>query len=121
MKKLFLITTVILCFAVSSFAQIDTVSTNQIDKYIGKEVVLKGTLKSYKNYVDKNGQDIMFLDIDERFPNTKVSVTIFNSAFADVNIDSTNIDKPITVYGLVKLYKDRPSIGVNDPRAVMLE
>lgn len=121
MKNTLLTLSSILLFSISSFAQLDTVSTSQIDKYIGKEVVLKGTLKSYKNHVDRNGQEIMFLDIDDSFPHAKVSVTVFNSAFADVNIDSTNIDKTITVYGLVKLYKNKPSIGVNDPRAVQME
>ena len=121
MKKSFLTFAGLLLFVCTSYAQIDTVSTAQVDQYIGKEVVLKGTLKGFKNYTDKNGQEIMFLDIDDRFPHTKVGVTIFNSAFADVSIDSTNIDKPITVWGFVKLYKNKPSIGVNDPRAVVTE
>lgn len=121
MKNALLTLTGLLLFVCSSFAQVDTVSTAQIDKYIGKEVVLKGTLQAYKNHVDRNGKEIMFLDIDERFPNTKVSVTIFNDAFADVEIDSMSIGKIITVYGLVKIYRDRPSIGVNDPTAVKME
>lgn len=121
MKTILLTLTGLLLFISSSFAQIDTFSTTQVGQYVGKEVVLKGTLKGFKNYTDKNGQEIMFLDIDDRFPHTKVGVTIFNSAFDDVNIDSTNIDKPITVWGFVKLYKNKPSIGVNDPRAVVTE
>lgn len=121
MKKTLLTLVGLLVFVcTATFAQIDTVSSVQIDKYIGKEVVLKGVLKGFKNYTDKNGQEIMFLDIDDKFPHTKVSVTIFNSAFADVNIDSTHIEKPITIYGFVKLYNNRPSIGVNDPRAVAM-
>lgn len=121
MKNLLFTLFGVLLFVCTSSAQIDTVSTSQIDKYIGKEVVLKGILKNYKPYTDKNGQEIMFLDIDDSFPHAKVGVTIFNSAFADVHIDSTNINKSITIYGLVKLYKNKPSIGVNDPRAVKVE
>ena len=121
MKNALLTLSGLLLFVCTSFAQIDTVSTAQIDKYIGKEVVLKGTLQSYKNHVDRNGKEIMFLDIDESFPNSKVSVTVFNSAFADINIGSEDIGKTITIAGLVKMYKDRPSIGVNDSRAVEME
>lgn len=121
MKNALLTLCGVLLFVCSSFAQVDTVSTAQVGKYIGKEVVLKGTLQAYKNHVDRNGKEIMFLDIDERFPNTKVSVTIFNSAFADVEINGSDIGKTVTIYGLVKMYKDRPSIGVNDPTAVKTE
>lgn len=121
MKNTLLTLCTLFLFAGSCFAQIDTVSTVQIDKYIGKEVVLKGTLAGYKPHIDKNGKDMMFLDIDERYPNNKISITIFNSAFTQVDISGEDIGRQITVFGLVKEYKDRLRIGVNDARAVNIQ
>lgn len=121
MKNALLTLCTLFLFTGSSFAQIDTVSTAKIDKYIGKEIVLKGILKGYKNYTDKNGQEIIFLNIDDEYPNAKVGVTLFNSALSDLNISDANLGKKITVYGLVEMYRDKPTIGVNDARSVTLE
>jgi hypothetical protein len=78
MKYLFF--NLLFLFSTSLYAQIDTVSASSAKNYIGKEVVLKGILKGVKPFSDRNGKDILFLDIDESYPNTEIGVTVFPDA-----------------------------------------
>jgi hypothetical protein len=68
MKRTLLLLTFLFAFQHQTHAQVDTITTAQAKNYIGKEVVLKGKLMGIKPYTDRNGQDILFLDIDDRYP-----------------------------------------------------
>jgi len=76
MKALLIIISIFL--SLNSFAQSDTITAATAKNYIGKEVVLKGILKGVKPYSDRNGKDILFLDIDESYPNSEIGVTVFS-------------------------------------------
>lgn len=121
MKKTFLITALTFLLYASAIAQADTISAAAAEKYIGKEVVLRGKLVSTKVHQDRNGKDILFIDIDERYPNSKISVTVFNEALAGLTLGGADIGKTILIHGIIKTYRDRPSIGINDAEDVVLE
>ena len=72
--------------SINSFAQSDTITAATAKNYIGKEVVLKGVLKGFKPYSDRNGKNILFLDIDESYPNSEIGVTVFPDAVPEVKI-----------------------------------
>jgi hypothetical protein len=81
-----IIYSIIFLFSLNTFAQSDTITAATAKKYIGKEVVLKGILKGVKPYSDRNGKDILFLDIDESYPNSEIGVTVFPDAVPEVKI-----------------------------------
>jgi hypothetical protein len=113
MKRTLLLLTFLFAFQHLTHAQADTITTAQAKDYIGKAVVLKGKLLGIKPYTDRNGQDILFLDIDDRYPNTAVSVTVFSDAMPDIKLTEADINKTIYIFGEMTLYRDKPSLEVN--------
>lgn len=118
--KLFLTSILILFFA-SANAQADTITTAQAKDYIGKKVVLKGKLVGFKIYTAKDGKDMIFLDIDAKYPNTLVGVTVFNEALATLKLNKIDINKQVYVYGIIELYREKPTIGIRAAENLKIE
>ncbi|MCP9763520.1 hypothetical protein [Lacihabitans soyangensis] len=112
MKSFFF--SILLLFSLNSFAQSDTITAATAKNYIGKEVVLKGILKGVKPYSDRNGKDILFLDIDESFPNTEIGVTVFPDAVPEVKITKEDIGRTVFITGIVQDYKGKPSLPISE-------
>lgn len=101
-------------FSFNSFAQSDTITAASAKKYIGKEVVLKGVLKGVKPYSDRNGNDILFLDIDESYPNSEIGVTVFPDAVPEVKITKEDVGRTVYISGIVQDYKGKPSLPISE-------
>ena len=114
MRKLILIALFSCVAVVTSYAQADTISVEQADKFIGKDVVLKGTLKGFKEFTDKKGNLIMFLDIDDTYPNTLIGVTIFPNAFADIKLTKSDIGKNVYISGTMETYREKASLPIHE-------
>jgi hypothetical protein len=80
--------------------------------------VLKGKLLGIKPHTDKNGQDILFLDIDTRYPNTLVGVTVFRDAVPEFKLTEADINKTVYIFGEMTLYRDKPSLTISDATQV---
>jgi hypothetical protein len=81
--------------------------------------VLYTKLLGVKPHTDKNGKDILFLDIDARYPNTLVGVTVFSDALPEFKLTEADINKTIYIFGEVTLYRDKPSLTISDARQVV--
>ncbi len=114
MKTLFLFSLCLFCSPI--FAQIDTVSAASAKNFIGKEVVLKGILKGIKPYSDRNGKDILFLDIDDVYPNTEIGVTVFPDAMPEIKITKEDIGRTVLITGIVQVYRGKPSLPISEGR-----
>jgi hypothetical protein len=71
-----LTTFLILLIASNSIAQ-DTITTKQVNQYINKEVVLKGKIVHIKDYKTDKGDKMVFIDIDEKYPDNLISISIY--------------------------------------------
>ena len=116
MKKL--IFGILFFLSLNSYAQSDTISAAQAKDYINKEVVLKGVLKGVKPFKDRNGKDIIFLDIDETYPNTAIGVTIFPDAVPEVKIGPEDIGRTILISGIVQDFRGKPSLPVSEGKQI---
>lgn len=112
MKALLIIISIFL--SLNSFAQSDTITAATAKNYIGKEVVLKGILKGVKPYSDRNGKDILFLDIDESYPNSEIGVTVFPDAVPEVKITKDDVGRTVFISGIVQDYKGKPSLPISE-------
>ena len=112
MKPLLLLFFCLFCSPI--FAQVDTVSAASAKNFIGKEVVLKGILKGIKPYSDRNGKDILFLDIDDVYPNTEIGVTVFPDAMPEIKITKEDIGRTVLITGIVQDYKGKPSLPISE-------
>ena len=97
-----------------TFAQADTILVRQAKQYLDKDVVLKGKLMGIKPYTDRNGKEIMFLDIDTTYPNTEVGITIFPDALVELKITADYIGREIFISGFLTDYRGKPSITVQE-------
>lgn len=109
-----LILSIIFLFSLNTFAQSDTITAATAKNYIGKEVILKGILKGVKPYSDRNGKDILFLDIDESYPNSEIGVTVFPDAVPEVKITKEDIGRTVFISGIVQDYKGKPSLPISE-------
>jgi hypothetical protein len=120
LKKSFLVL-LLFILGYSSKAQSDTISVEMAKNYIGKEVVLKGILKGIKPFKDRNDRDILFLDIDETYPNTQIGVTIFPDAVLEIKISKDDIGKTVFISGIVQDYKGKPSLPISEGKQIKIE
>jgi DNA/RNA endonuclease YhcR with UshA esterase domain len=97
-----------------AFGQTDTIKAENAKNFINKKVVLQGKLMGVKEHVDRKGDTILFLDIDDTFPNTQIGVTVFKSALEILKISKADIGKSIAISGEVVMYKEKPSLTVSD-------
>lgn len=118
MKNIIILVNLIFALSYTGFAQSDTIITAQLKSYIDKSIVLKGTLMGMKEINDRNGQPIMFLDIDDTYPNTKIGVTIFPEAFKEIKLDKSYIGKTILISGTLSIHKDKPNLAINDVKQI---
>ena len=109
-----IILSVFFLISLNTFAQSDTISAATAKNYIGKEVVLKGTLKGFKPFKDRNGKDIMFLDIDASYPDTEIGVTVFPDAFSEVNLKPEDIGRTVFITGIIEEYRGKPSLPISE-------
>jgi exonuclease VII large subunit len=67
-----------------------------------------------KEHVDKKGDTILFLDIDDTFPNTQIGVTVFKTALETLKISKADIGKTVLISGEIVIYREKPSLTVSD-------
>jgi hypothetical protein len=104
MKKIFLIA--FLSFASISFAQ-ETITTAQAQDNIGKEVILKGTIASFK--LASEGKSTNYINIDKAYPDNVFTVVLSNKYLEDHQLDLANSKgKQITVKGTITIYEKDP-------------
>ena len=102
----FFITTFLLAIASFSFAQ-DTIISKNVNNYIGKEVVLKGKIASFK--LASEGKSTNFINIDKAYPNNIFTVVLTNKYLQEKNIQLSNSKgKSIIVKGIISIYENDP-------------
>lgn len=104
------IITLLLSFTYAS-AQVDTITTERVKEYIGKEVILKGKIVSFKNYTSKDGKQMLFLDIDQSYPNNLIGVTIFEDILSKIKYTQAELyNKQVYIQGKIDIYRDKPNL-----------
>ena len=103
--KLFL-TTFLFAIASFSFAQ-DTITAEKANSNIGKEVVLKGKIASFK--LASEGKSTNFINVDKAYPNNIFTVVLTNKYLQEKNIQLFNSKgKKIMVKGTISIYENDP-------------
>ena len=55
----------------------DTITSKQVNQYLNKQVVLKGKIVHIKDYQTDKGDKMVFIDIDEKYPDNLISIAIY--------------------------------------------
>lgn len=104
MKKFFIITFLIL--VTTSFAQ-ETITTSQAKEYIGKEVILKGKIASFK--LASEGKSTNYINIDKPYPDNVFTIVMSNKYLEEHQLDlSQSVGKEIKVKGTISVYEKDP-------------
>ena len=104
MKKLVIIA--FLSIASISFAQ-ETITSAQAQENIGKEVILKGKIASFK--LASEGKSTNYINIDKAYPDNVFTIVVSNKYLEEHKLDIINaVGKEITVKGTITIYDKDP-------------
>jgi DNA polymerase III alpha subunit len=118
MKLLTILLTLIV--AVNSSAQ-DTITSKQVNQYINKEVVLKGKIVHIKDYQTDKGDKMVFIDIDEKYPNNLISIAIYEEVVTQIKTTIYEfLNKQVYIKGKITKYRIIPSIELKKPEFIKL-
>ena len=102
----FFLTTFLFAIASLSFAQ-DTITSKKAQENIGKEVVLKGKIASFK--LASEGKSTNFINVDKAYPNNIFTVVLTNKYLQEKDIQLSNSKgKSIIVKGIISIYENDP-------------
>ena len=95
-----------LTFGAFCLAQ-DTISTSQAKDFIGKEIILKGTVASFK--MAGEGKSTNYINVDKAFPDNVFTIVIPNYALDKLGFKiEDSKGKQIIVKGKVEIYEKDP-------------
>jgi hypothetical protein len=104
MKKILIL--IALLFSSFAFSQ-DTISASQAKNYIGKEVVLKGRITSFR--LASEGKSTNLINIDRAYPDQIFTIVVTNQYLSDNKIDIESAKgRFILVKGTVSVYDKDP-------------
>jgi len=85
--------------------------------YLNKDKTLQGTIKDV--YVSKTGT--VFLNFEEKFPNSCFTAVIFKKTAEKLKLNYQNyINKKIFITGKIKEYNGKPEIIINDKNQIII-
>ncbi|MDZ7936124.1 MAG: hypothetical protein U5M51_14380 [Emticicia sp.] len=115
MRKLITIAaaTVLFLTGINSFAQSDTLTAEQAKTMINKEVIVKAMVAGSRLF-DKDGNKTFLINLDKRYPQSPLTVVLYDKAYKELNLQYELEEKDIVVKGTISVYNDRPQIIVND-------
>lgn len=105
--------TIFLLTGITTFAQTDTLTAEQAKTMINKEVIVKANVAGTRLF-DKEGNKTFLINLDKRYPQSPLTVVLYDKAYKELNLQNELQEKDIVVKGTVSIYNDRPQIIVND-------
>ena len=112
MKKLFLLTILIFCFAIVSRAQQPKFDTIDFKKHLGKTATLCDYVSSLKIFSDT----LTLLNMGGDYPHQKFTVAIKGNR---IQLDWANLKgKHLCVTGVLELYKEQLEIVALEPKQI---
>jgi DNA polymerase III alpha subunit len=115
MKSILMVSLIVIVGSFQLYAQ-DTITTQQVRQYLQKEVVLKGKIVHVKDYTTQKGDKMVFLDMDEKYPNNRISVAIYEEIVNQIRPDiHTFLGKNVLIRGVITQYRQVPSMELRKP------
>lgn len=119
MKTILFITTILVFVASLAFSQVETITTAQAKDFINKEVILTGKVVATRVVNDRNGKQIMFINLDEKYPNNPVDVVIFNEVFEKMKlVEGEILNKTVKIKGFLSTYKEKPQMIIQSEESL---
>ena len=104
MKNLIIYT---LLFLTTSLVAQETITTQQAQENIGKEVILKGKIASIK--LASQGKSTNYINIDKPYPDNVFTIVLSNKYLEEHKLDIINaVGKEIIVKGTITIYDKDP-------------
>ncbi len=112
LMKIIFVTFFIFSFTFAQ-GQIDTITSTQVNSYVGKDVFLKGKVVSLKNHTAKNGDIMLFLDLDKSYPNNAIGITIYSEVLSKLSTPPSQLyNKFVLIKGKIELYRNKPDLVI---------
>lgn len=114
-----LITIVMLLVGAKSFAQSDTLTSEQAKSLVDKKVIVKAIIAGSRLF-DTNGKRMLLINLDKRYPNRPLTVVLYDEAYKSFG-HSVDLDgKVVVVSEEVLVYNDKSQIVVSDVKNLVV-
>ena len=111
MKKIIIL--LLLLVGIKSYAQNDTLTAEQAKVLVNKEVIVKAYVAGTR-FFDKDGKKTFLINLDKKYPQTPLTVVLYDETYKALNLKEEIQDKKIVVKGVISLYNDRPQIIIKN-------
>jgi hypothetical protein len=111
---------VIVLLANVCLAQTDTLKAAQAKEYIGKEIIVKDIIAGARLF-DKPDKKTFLINLAERYPNTPLTVVLYDEAYLKLEPKADIEGKTITVKGLVTLFNEKIQIVISDLKNIKIQ
>lgn len=95
------------------FGQADTLTAFQAKEHLNKEVVVRGKVVGARLF-EKNGRKTYLVNLEIPFPNTPLTIVLFDEVYAAFSQKYKLESNSIIVKGIVTLYNDKFQIVLKD-------
>jgi len=103
-------------FILSNAYTQDTISPNNADKFIGKNVVISGTVDQITHT-----EKAIYLNMGGKFPNNSFVAVIFSKNFDAFKDIDTFLEKEVFISGTIKDFNGKPEIIIVSPSQLKIK
>ena len=117
MKNIFILA--FLLFGNYCFAQTDTLKAAKAKEYVGKEIIVKDIIAGARLF-DKPDKKTFLINLAERYPNTPLTVVLYDEAYLGLMPKENLEGKTIVVKGIVTVFNDKIQLVIADLKNISI-
>lgn len=96
-----------------AYGQADTLKASQAKDFVGKEIIVKDVIAGAR-FFDRPEKKTFLINLSERYPNTPLTVVLYDANYTNLPIKENLEGKNIAVKGIVTVFNDKVQIVVSD-------
>lgn len=103
-----------------SFSQTDTLKAIQAKDFVGKEIIVKDIIAGAR-FFDRPDKKTFLINLAERYPNTPLTVVLYDENYTNLPIKENLDGKNIIVKGVVSVFNDKLQIVIVDLKNIQIK
>jgi hypothetical protein len=103
-----------------AYSQSDTLKASQAKDFVGKEIIVKDIIAGAR-FFDRPDKKTFLINLAERYPNTPLTVVLYDENYTNLSIKENLDGKNIVVKGIVSVFNDKIQIVVTDLKNITIK
>lgn len=102
------------------YCQSDTLKATQAKDFVGKEIIVKDIIAGARLF-DRPDKKTFLINLAESYPNTPLTVVLYDQNYLDLESKGDLTGKTITVKGLVSIFNEKIQIVITDIKNILIK